>query len=132
MRPWTRFSLVVTAFVLFLLMQAAFGMVVRELYASGRLAIGVLVAFLGFGVAGGFALGLAAMIPSRIQLRHARRAVAIAAVPALITAFNVYVAVAQEAAPAELQRFALEFTIGLQSVACVALGLAASSAVAES
>ena len=130
-RLWERFSLVVMAFVLLILSQESFGILASSYLRTQTLAALPLSAFLGFGISGGFAFGLAVVLPARVALRHPRRGLTLTTLPVLVTALNVTFAVSQSVLPDALGQFTAEHLIGLQTISSVLIGVAAASAFAE-
>jgi hypothetical protein len=130
-RLWPRFSLSVTAFVLLILSSESFGILASSFSERGKLAPLPLIAFLGFGIGAGFAFGLAVVSPRSIALRHPRRGLTLALIPAVVTTLNVILALAPQSLPDGLGQFTARYLIGLQTISSVFLGIAAAAAVAE-
>lgn len=130
-RLWERFSLSVLAFMLLLLAQGAFGILIREYGSTFKLAPGPLTAFLGFAVLAGFAAGMAVILPQRVALRHPRRGITLALLPLVVTALNVLSVLVPAFLPEAVGRFAATYLVGIQPVASLLVGVAAASAVAD-
>jgi len=130
-RLWERFSLSVFAFLLLLLAQGSFGILIREYGATFEIPLGPLTAFLVFAVLAGFAAGMAAVLPQEPRLRHAGRGITLAIIPLLVTALNVVVALAPGALPGGFSLFTSTYLIGIQPVASVLLGVAMASMFSE-
>ncbi len=130
-RLWERFSLSVLAFLLLLLGQASFGILVRDYSETFKIAPGPLVFYLVFGVLAGFSVGIALVLPRRLRIRHPRRGITFALLPLVVTALNVMVALGFGGLPFGLLQFASTHLIGLQPVASLLLGVAAASATYE-
>lgn len=131
-RLWERFSLSVLAFLLLLLGQESFGILVRDYSATFSVSVGPLIAYLAFAILAGLAAGMAVVLPMRLAVRHPRRGITLALVPLVVTALNVTIAVAPEFLPDGIGGFAAMYLIGLQSAASLAIGIAAASVTAES
>ena len=130
-RLWERFSLSVLAFILLLLAQASFGMLVRDYSATFQVSAVPLVGYLAFGVLAGFSAGLSVILPPRLALRHPGRGISLALLPILVTALNVAVAVSPELLHGGIGSFTSSYLIGLQGVASVLLGLAGAATTSE-
>ena len=130
-RLWERFSLSVLAFLLLLLGQSAFGMLVRDYSNTFELSPTLIAAFLAFGVLAGFAAGMAVVLPRRLALRHPRRALALAVLPLAVTALNVLAAAVPGSLPDGLALYVSSNLIGIQGAASLLLGVAIASGFAD-
>jgi hypothetical protein len=130
-RLWERFSLTVLAFMLLMLAQSAFGILIREYGSTFRIAPGSVTAFLVFAVLAGFAAGMAVVLPQRVVLRHPGRGITLALLPLVVTALNLLATIAPASLPGPVGTFAATYLIGIQPVASLLVGVAAASAFAD-
>jgi hypothetical protein len=131
-RLWERFSLSVLSLLVLLLAQASFGILVQDYSRTFEVAAGPLAAYLLFGIAAGFAAGMAVVLPRRLAFRHPRRGITLALVPMVVTVLNVTVAIAPAALPNAIGVFTTTNLIGVQGVASLLLGVAAAATTSES
>ena len=130
-RLWERFSLSVLAFLLLLLGQSSFGILVRDYSRTFELAPGLVAAYVAFGVLAGFAAGMAVVLPRRLAARHPRRGITLALLPIAVTVLNVLAVLVPGSLPEGLTLYVTTNLIGLQVAASLLLGVAVASAFAD-
>lgn len=130
-RLLVRFSLSLVAFAFVSLMNRALGAAVEEYSATFRVPGGLIAAYVVFGMLAGVAFGVAAVLPRRIPVLHWRRALVLGVLPAVMVALNILVFTSPSSLPGWLRD--LDFLFGLQTatVGAVLVGVAISTAVAE-
>ena len=127
-----RFSLALVALAFISLMNRALGAAVEEFSRTGVVPAWGITLYVGFAVLGGFAFGLAALLPGRLPSFHWRRASLLAVMPAAIVAINVAAFTSPGVLPEWLTRLDFLFGLHVATVAAVLVGVAASSALSES
>jgi hypothetical protein len=126
-----RFSLVLVSLAFVSLMNRALSAAVEE-YSRTRVVPGWLIAaYVGFAVLTGVAFGLAAMLPRRIPTFHWRRALVLAAIPAAIVVLNILVFTLRLVLPDWLLEIGFLFGLQTATLSAVLVGVAISSAIAE-
>lgn len=126
-----RFSLGVVSLAFISLMNQALGGAVEEFSRTGVVAARFIALYVGFAVLGGFAFGLAAMLPNRIPAFHWRRASLLGVVPAFIVAINVAAFTSPGLIPEWMRNLDFLFGLHVATVAAVLFGFALSSALSE-
>jgi hypothetical protein len=126
-----RFSLVLVSLAFLSLMNRALSAAVDEYSRTGVVPGIQVAAYVGFAVLAGVAFGLAAMLPHRMQTFHWRRALILAPLPAAIVVVNILVFTSPSTLPGWLLE--IDFLFGLQTATAgaVLVGVAISSALAE-
>jgi hypothetical protein len=126
-----RLSLGIVALAFVSLMNRALGAAVEEFSRTGLVSTWAITLYVGFAVLGGFAFGLAAMLPGRIPAFHWGRASLLAILPAAIVAINVAAFTSPGLIPEWLAGLDFLFGLHVATVAAVLVGVAGSSAFAE-
>jgi hypothetical protein len=126
-----RFSLALVSLAFLSLMNRALSAAVEEYSGTGTVPGGMIAAYVGFAVLAGVAFGLAAMLPGRIPTIHWRRALVLAVLPAAIVAMNILVFTAPLVLPEWLMEVSFLFGLQTATACAVLVGVAVSSALAE-
>ena len=126
-----RFSLVLVSVAFLSLMNRALSAAVEEYSRTGVVPGIQVAAYVGFAVLAGVAFGLAAMLPHRMPTFHWRRALILAPIPAAIVVVNILAFTSPSTLPGWLLE--IDFLFGLQTATAgaVLVGVAISSALAE-
>ena len=129
-RLWERFSLSVLALLLLLLAQETFDILFDDYRRTLEIALWPLTAYLAFGLLAGFAMGMALVLPQRLEIRHPIRGLTLGFLPLAITGLNVTFAFAPTAFPDAMAELIFMLT-GLRTFAMLLLGVAIASGFAD-
>ena len=127
-----RFSIGVVALAFVSLMNRALGAAVEEFSRTGVVPPFLITLYIGFAVLGGLAFGLAVALPRRIPSYQWRRALILAVLPAVVVAVNVLAFTSPGFLPSWVLELEFLFGLHVATVGAVLVGVAASSAFAES
>jgi bacteriorhodopsin len=130
-RLLVRLALALVAVAFLSLMNRSLTAAVVEYSETAQIPPLMVTAYVAFAALAGAAFGLGAMLPNRISTVHWRRALTLAALPAILLALNLLAFTSPGSLPGWLTN--LDFLFGLQgaTAGAILVGIAAASAVAE-